>query len=139
MENWPNVAAAPAAIRHNNCFGSRGAKLTMIKGRVTRQEKAEKQRTIIGVLSPFLVAFLTNTYAVPAPNPPYRPISAGIVCRLLPVGLTISIAPAKAIRTAMMSRLFGFSYKMGIDNNMAKKGDSLLSMLASAIFSLSIA
>ena len=102
-------------------------------------ENSEKQITITGVAAPFLVALLTKAYAHPAPNPPYKPINEGTSTMFCGVGLIIKSAPAKAIIVAITSVFEGFSFRSGMDKIIAKNGESLFSIFASANASLSIA
>jgi hypothetical protein len=51
----------------------------------------------------------------------------------------INSAPIKAIIVVIISNLFGTSFRMKIERMIAKNGDSLLSIFASAIPSLSMA
>ena len=50
-----------------------------------------------------------------------------------------SSAPVNASTTAPHSTLFAFSFKIKVDIIIAKKGDNLFNILASAIFSRSMA
>ena len=111
----------------------------IIKGNVSMQENKEKHITMTGVEAPLPVAFLTKAYAVPAPKPPYSPIKAGTSSILPGVGLKIRSAPVNAMIVAMISVFDGLSLSSGIETSIAKNGDNLLSILASARMSRSIA
>ena len=105
----------------------------MKNGKVTIHENNEKKNTITGVLVPLLVSFRTNTYAVPAPNPPNKPIRAGKTAVKDPVGRMINKAPIKATTVVKISNLDGISFSINIERMIAKNGESLFNMLASAI------
>ena len=54
-----------------------GAGFARIKGRHTTHEKAENQKIMTELFSPFLPSARTKVYAAPAPHPPTAPSTAG--------------------------------------------------------------
>ena len=66
-------------------------------------------------------------------------MSAGNTAVNAPVGLMINNAPTNAMMVVIISNLFGISFRINIESIIAKNGDSLLSIFASAIPSLSTA
>ena len=59
-------------------------------------------------------SFLTKTYAVPAPKPPYRPIRAGMT-DTSPPGRIMNKAPINAITVARISISVGTSFNINIE------------------------
>ena len=88
--------------------------------------------TITGPLSPCLPSFRTNVYATPAPKPPITPIMALKNCTFID-GFTTKTAPINAVTTHNHSVLFAFSLSTKYDMIMAKNGDNLFRILASAM------
>ena len=88
--------------------------------------------TITGPLSPCLPSFRTNVYATPAPKPPITPIKAFKNCIFMD-GFTTKTAPINAVTTHSHSVLFAFSLSTKYDMIMAKNGDNLFRILASAM------
>ena len=97
-----------------------------------------QKNTMRALFSPFFDKARTAVYAAPAPMPPSRPISAGKASDEKP-GLTISILPPNAARTARYCQTFARSFSSTSENRIAKNGDILFRMFASASTRWSIA
>ena len=132
MESCPPAAAQPASSRKIHCFALIGWKLKAKNGMAQTQVNAEKNITISGPRSPLRLICRTNVYAAPAPRPPSTPASEGRLA-MPAVGRTTNTAPINAARTLRMSTFFGYSRRMSMEKRMAKNGESLLSILASAM------
>ena len=69
---------------------------------------------------------------MPAPIPPKKPARAGRKGVSWKPGFMMQRLPRKATTTAPICTASGFSRRSQTEKRMAKKGESLLSMLASA-------
>ncbi len=96
------------------------------------QENAEKKRTINGPFTPFVPRIRTYVYAIPAPIPPRSPIKAGSAVTEAKPGLITNKLPIKAIHTQLAANGCIFSFRSRNENKMAKNGDSLFKIDASA-------
>ena len=89
--------------------------------------------TITGVRSPVRPSFLTNEYATPAPRPPRIPVIPYIKLTLKE-GFTTKSEPANVAETISHSKASALSSRTYCEAIIAKNGESLLSIFASARF-----
>ncbi len=107
-------------------------KSASIRGPIAKQENAEKKKTMNDPGTPRLPRSRTMVYATPAAKPPIRPTKAGKMAIFAPVGLITRSAPTNAATTTPIWNGRNLSPSIAAPNSIAKKGDILLSMVASA-------